>query len=478
VIRIALRPPLAKLWLLRPKTEFAVGTTLVARLELVFLAVMLLRGNVLAAEAKAAPKPDASVATIPAGTRITADNWAQYKEFMSEGMIALFEGIDFWHLPSDMVVEVGPTISIPLPRKYMADTKEYSNQVRLVRLPTGGYVPQGYVAGLPFPDPLKGDPALSGQRIFWNSYYRYQPRVQGALNYSYTLDREGNMTQTSETKAILSQLAFLSDIGFLRAVPDAGSYYSARYSEQIAPEQSKYTILLDLLPTDPTQFDELYEYVPTLRRSLRLSQAARCAPVFGSDYVVDDESDGPPGLPQLYKIDYLGEKKLLALEHATPEAFDSPGTSTQLDAKYYYKGSVGVVPFPKPAAGRWELRDAYVISMERLPHFAKGYCYGKRVIYIDKENYFGGAQLDLYDSDGHLYKSQLILSYPEPIPGTAGDTAELVAGPNTSFLINFKDKHLSISAALRSCVNSDCAANGYLDVNSYASPEGLLKIVQ
>ena len=449
-----------------------------ARLELVVLAVTLLWGNVLADEAKTAPKPDASAATIPTGTKITADNWAQYKEFMSAGMIALFERTDFWHLPSDVVVEVGPTISIPLPKKYMADTKKYSSQVRLVSLPSGGYVPQGYVAGLPFPDPLKGDPALSGQRIFWNSYYRYQPRVQGAPNYSYTLDREGDMTQSSETRAVLSQLAFLSDIGFSRAVPDAGPYYSAKYSEQVAPEQAKYTIQLDLLPTDPTQLDELYEYVPSLRRSLRLSQAARCAPVFGSDYVIDDENDGPPGLPQLYKIDYLGEQKILALEHATPEAFNSPGTPTQLDAKYYYKGAAGVVPFPKPAAGRWELRDAYVISMERLPQFARGYCYGKRVIYVDKENYFGGAQLDLYDPDGHLYKSQLILSYPEPIPGTAGDAAELVAGPNTSFLINFKDQHLSISPALRSCVNSECAAHGYLDVNRYASPEGLLKIVQ
>ena len=46
-----------------------------------------------------------------------------------------------------------------------------------------------------------------------------------------------------------------------------------------------------------------------------------------SDYVIDDENNGPPGLPQLYKVDYLGEKKILALEHAVPEAFDSPGTA-------------------------------------------------------------------------------------------------------------------------------------------------------
>jgi hypothetical protein len=74
----------------------------------------------------------------------------------------------------------------------------------------------GYVAGLPFPHPLGGDPSLRGQRIFWNSYYRYQPRVQGAPTFIYTLDRFGNMTQTSEVKTVLSQLAFLSDVDFPR----------------------------------------------------------------------------------------------------------------------------------------------------------------------------------------------------------------------------------------------------------------------
>ena len=115
---------------------------------------------------------------------------------------------------------------------------------------------------------------------------------------------------------------------------------------------------------------------------------------------------------------------------------------------------------------------------QRLPQFAEGYCYGKRVMYVDKENYFSGAQLDLHDPSGALYKTQLIFSYPAPISDTHGDVAELGAGPNTSFLVNFADKHLSISSALRSCINSECAKSGYLDVTRYASPEGLMKIVQ
>lgn len=420
----------------------------------------------------------ASQATIPVGTVINSANWRQYRQFMSEGLAALFEGSHFWKLPKEVSIEVGPTISIPLPKKYLEDTEKYSGQVRLVRLPSGGYIPKNYVAGIPFPKPFEGEPALIGQKIFWNSYYRYQPRVQWAPGYSYALDRYGNMTQTTEENTVISQLAFLSDVDFPQNVPDAGPYYFARYTEQVAPEQGKYSAILDLTPSDPTALDELYEYVPTLRKSLRLSQAARCAPVFGSDYLIDDENDGPPGLPQLFEIRYLGERKILALAHAEPAAFDSTETPAQLDDRYYHNGSKGLIPFPKPAMGKWELRDAYVISLKRLPQYAKGYCYGDRVLYIDKENYFGAGAVDLYSPSGDLFKAQLVFLYPAPIPGTRNDVAEFLSGPYTGLLVNFKNKHATIEPNLRSCVNGNCAQGGYLDVTRYASPEGLMKIVR
>jgi hypothetical protein len=375
-------------------------------------------------------------------------------------------------------MEVGPTIPIPLPTRYLKDTVKYSSQVRLVRTSSGGYVPSGYVAGLPFPHPLEGDPELTGQRIFWDAYYRYQPRVQAAPGYSYTLDRYGNMTQTSEVRSVDSQLAYLSDPDYPHTIPDGVPYYFARFEEQVAPEQGKYSAILDLTPSDPTQLDDLYEYVPTLRRSLRLSQAARCAPVFGSDYLIDDENGGPPGLPQLFQIRYLGEKKILALEHAVPKSFDSPGTPTQLDSHYYYAGGVGVVPFPKPAMGKWELRDTYMLSLKRLPQFAKGYCYYERIMYVDKENYFGAGELDLYDAVEKLLKTQLVFLYPAPIPASDGDVAELTAGPYTGLLVNFRNRHVTVLPYLHSCLDGECAVAGYLDISRYASPEGLMKIMQ
>jgi hypothetical protein len=67
---------------------------------------------------------------IEPGTTINQQNWRRYRNFMSEGLAALFQGDHFWHLPADLSIQVGPTISIPLPKKYLEDTSRYSSQVR------------------------------------------------------------------------------------------------------------------------------------------------------------------------------------------------------------------------------------------------------------------------------------------------------------------------------------------------------------
>src|ERR1700730_484461 len=81
---------------------------------------------------------DPAVATIAQGTVITIANWQQYKQFMPDGMIALFEGKDFWKMPAGVRMEVGPTVIHPLPKNYLAATEKYAQQVQLKELPTGG----------------------------------------------------------------------------------------------------------------------------------------------------------------------------------------------------------------------------------------------------------------------------------------------------------------------------------------------------
>jgi len=415
---------------------------------------------------------------IPIGTKITQANWQKYQEFMTEGMKAVFAGTYFWHMPKNIEIDVGPTKPIPAPGHYLRDTEKYGSQTELMRTVEGGYAPKGYVAGFPFAYPLEGEASLTGERLFWNAFYRPAPRVQYAPSCSYTLDSYGDYTRSADYDVVYSQLTHLSEPGFPRDVPGNGGYWFAKYSEVTEPEQAKYFAVLDLTPNDPTKLDELYIYVPAFRRSLRWSEAARCAPNFGSDFTFDEDDLGPPGLPQLFKIDYVGNRKILTLVHAAPESFDTCGTAGELDPRYYYFGGKGIIPFTSPGAGEWEVRDTYVVSMERLPDFSSGYCYGKRILYLDRENYFT-ANTDLYDAAGKLYKWMVIFAYPAIIPGMGLDGQVLSAdGPSTAYMINFQDKHVTTSMGMHACSDGECAKGGYLDISRYASPSGLMKIQQ
>ncbi len=92
-------------------------------------------------------------ATIAPGTKITMQNWRQYQQFMPFGMIELFKGNYFWKIPQDIEIDVGPTVSYPLPKSYVAATEKYSSQVRVVHLADGNNDIANYVGGEPFPSP-------------------------------------------------------------------------------------------------------------------------------------------------------------------------------------------------------------------------------------------------------------------------------------------------------------------------------------
>src|SRR5258708_30136836 len=110
------------------------------------IAMVLLWAIASPARVRAAPSSiESDQVPIRPGTKVTIENWQNYKQFMPEGMIALFEGSHFWHMPKDVVIEVGPTTPIPLPERYLQDTRNYASKVELVKLPTGGNVPGGTV---------------------------------------------------------------------------------------------------------------------------------------------------------------------------------------------------------------------------------------------------------------------------------------------------------------------------------------------
>jgi hypothetical protein len=258
------------------------------------------------------------------------------------------------------------------------------------------------------------------------------------------------------------------------AVSTSGDFFFAKFTQQIAPEQGKYTTSLDLTYEDITRLDDIYSYLPSSRRPIRSSDAARCAPLQNSDFTWEDAALGPPGFPQRFQIKYLGEQRILAMVHAESTALTHCGGSTQLPDGYYYPAAKGIIPWGKASLGKFELRDVYVIDMSRLPAFSSGYCYSRRVLYIDKETFLPLA-IELYDPRGTLFKFITQLWTPMAVP--SGGSVLGTNGPQAGYSINFLDKHVSIALAQTSCYNTSCQPR-YLDASEYASPEGLMKINQ
>jgi hypothetical protein len=90
---------------------------------------------------------------VPIGTKITMQNWQQYKGVLPLGMQKLFEGQYYWKMPPDVELDVGPThLGSRLP-SFQAATEKYSSQVGVKVLPNGHYELLNYHGGIPFPNP-------------------------------------------------------------------------------------------------------------------------------------------------------------------------------------------------------------------------------------------------------------------------------------------------------------------------------------
>jgi hypothetical protein len=235
------------------------------------------------------------------------------------------------------------------------------------------------------------------------------------------------------------------------------------------PEQSKYTVQLITFADDPSKIGEVYAFVPSLRRSLRLSSAARCAPELGSDYVVDDGNANFGGIPTDFHSRLLGEKKMLLLVHAdlSPADLSPAGFDKYLRPSWW----------PKPIVGKWELRDVAVLYMTRLAdRGAAGYCYGARIAYVDKETW-QIMWVDLYDSSLKLWKVMFTGRRPYPIPNSGGDVALASYGGGVFNCWDLQNEHLSFTIQPVMKYNSDVPVQ-FQNIPLYAYPSGLAQVMQ
>ena len=402
-----------------------------------------------------------AAATLPPGTRITPENWQLYRQFMSDGVQALFDGKYFWKMPADAELVIGPTrVNLP-PKSFLDATEKYASQVKLVELPDGGLTLSGYQGGLPFPNPSEPH---AGWKILANLWFRYLPHLTVDMNGVVCTMDSGNRVSCKAGMKVYRQLAYNTDPGVPPTIAGASGKYFTQYESVKEPEQERYTTVLTTSYTDLTRSEDVYVFVPALRRYQRMSASARCSADLGTDETPDDRRFGFNTNLTGIKAEVLGEKKILTLMDFSippgrfPENFDMP------------------LGWPKPSWGKWQIRSVYVVNVTKLGSNS-GHCLGRRVVYVDKATY---APLweDLYDEAMQPWRfvGFFLRTLDVPGIGTLDTSNSMVYG-----FWDVKYSHATIFAEPGEgqpfYVNQQ-APNDFLDLERFTTPGGLSLIMR
>jgi len=427
------------------------------------LCVTLILGSLLTS----ARAQENTQSAIPPGTKITMQNWQQYRQFMPDGMAVLFEGKYFWKMLADVEMNVGPTHNYPMPPGYAAMTEKYGNQTQVVPLPDGTFDLKNYVGGLPFPnpaEPYKGWKILANQRFGTVTGRILAATPETGLFTGCVQDHFYNIS-CGKNLVVFRRLGFISQPGYPNSESEAPGAFASQFIMVWQPENFKYLTDFTIFYQDIKREEDNYIFAPALRRTLRVSTFARCSPLLGSDYTKDDARSGFNGRISIFQAQFLRDQKILALTELTtedglfPENWEMP------------------LGWAKPSWGSWTVRDAWVIDVRRVPMLAPGYCYGKRIMYVDKE-IVKDVWDDLYDHNMKLWK---VLSNELGMRPSHAAGGEVIAR-TAAQMWDLQNDHATYGRSAgpdgRDLVIDDQVPGQYDDIPKYSSPGGLMAIMR
>jgi len=428
------------------------------------LLIVLMAAICLPAIAKAGSDEEAVYQPIPAGTVITPQNWQQYKQFMTDGLQALFSNQYSWKIPANFQMDIGPGRHYSPPPEYVNNTEKYSGLVKIISIPPDRHSLTGYVAGLPFPNPQE---PLKGWKMLMDAWYAYVPHISCTDDGKFILtDRFGNSNST-HWLLINRQFSHISDAGFPIQDPAGPGLFNVQMFDIMLPEQARYTASLTIYYDQLDHNEDTFVFIPALRRTLRLSSGARCSPQAGSDFAIDDTRQSTfNGNPTRFNATYVGDRGVIEMIQAD--------VAKSADPSFFYMP----IFYPKPEVGNWEVRDSYMLDVSRVPSEKAGYCYGRKRLYIDKE-VFRSIWADIYDENMHLWKVDYDPTAMISIPGEGSRWINNGWGA----MIDIQNTHLThVDFGPHGFwANQDCAnVNGhdFTDAGQYSSVKGLAQIMR
>ena len=319
----------------------------------------------------AAAEPD-----FKPGETIGPQNWQRVQGMVGENLLN--------RIKSGYTIQIKPTKTYRPLKEYVDATEKYSGKVSLG--PKGELL--NYVAGQPFPKFDSSDPQV-GQKLAWNFFYRWLGddyktggAVKGGKIIRAAIEKDG-----SERRAdLVSYFLFPSTRYSSNPRPAIPGYEHIDFMQlrvDSYPRDASGTTTLEIRYKDPSRADDLYIYLPSIRRIRRATTTQRCQTLAPSEFNLDDINSFNGKITE-FNYKYLGDKKILAnisQEHL-------PFARKQGDYL--------------PQDEKWEVVDTYVLEITPKD---SSYCYPKKLLHLNKVT-FDTHWTMIWDKRGEYWKEQ------------------------------------------------------------------------
>jgi hypothetical protein len=348
------------------------------------------------------------------GDTIGPQNWWKAQGMVGENVLSrIKQGYTF---------RIKQGRSIGVPKEYNAATGRYSGESRLG---SNGEL-LNYVAGLPFPDVHLTDPQV-GLKMAWNFYWRWigdDYRTGGGTGggkiVRYAIEKDGSERRAEVLHHTIKTRGRVS----LDMKPQIDGYEHIDWMQLRAdeyPRDTAGTTTLEIRYGDPKREDDLYIYVPSIRRVRRAPPILRCATIAPSEFNFDDINSFSAKITD-FNYRFLGTSKML-------------GNLAQEQIPFQRKSGDYL-----PLKESWEVVEAY--GLEITPK-DPNYCYPRKIIYFDTQT-FESLWTMIWDAKGSYWKEQFAFRSPVTL-----NDGQLALSVGTVVIINVQNGRSTLVDAVR-----------------------------
>ncbi|WP_432474734.1 DUF1329 domain-containing protein [Amphritea sp. HPY] len=348
---------------------------------------------------------------------ITADNYQQHSDKLTEGQKALF--IKY---PDSYKMSVYPTHRTHAAPQWIYDNiKKNAVNASLSQSELG--VENAY-GGTPFPVPQ------TGSQVMWNHLLRWQGQATEYVNDTVLVQANGSITTGGEEN-------YEKHSYYQKDKKDqfTGEYYTL-VNEILAPTSRKGETLLFIDPVNLDQDDrKAWIYIPGARR-------VRRAPNVGYD-----GPDGASSGTRTYNDNFIfnGAMDRFDWKLVGKKEIYIPYNAYKMDDPSLKYTDLATPNHLNPEHIRYELHRVWVVDATLAE--GKRHVYGKRTFYFDEDSWVAVLQ-DSYDNRGELWRvheAQLKAAYELPGVVQRGFTTyDLNSGVYHASMLMNEQTHLPI----------------------------------